>query len=712
MMLYPKRYLITAALPYANGPLHIGHLAGAYLSADIYTRYLKLMGKDAVFICGSDEHGAAITLRAQKEGVSPQDIIDKYHAQFKANFEGMGIDFDFYDRTSSSAHHENAASFFRTLYDKGVFEEKVTQQYYDTEANQFLADRYISGTCPNCGYQEAYGDQCESCGATLSPTELKDPRSTLSGSTPELRETRHWFLPLQNYERFLKEWLEEGTRKGEPHHDPESWKPHVLGQCKSWIDGGLQARAMTRDLDWGVDVPPDIPGSEGKKLYVWLDAPIGYISATQKWAADNGKNWKSYWQSEDSALVHFIGKDNIVFHCIIFPALLEAHGNYNLPVNVPANQFMNLEDKKISTSRNWAVWVGDYLEQFPNRPDELRYALSRIMPESRDSEFTWKRFQEFNNNELVNSLGNFIQRVLVLTNKYYDGKVPEFDPDLDIIGALDADDESFHDSEMLDLFDLLHEYGVHMRQYEFRAGLQRVMDLSARGNQLLQFNEPWKAIKSDPERVKVVMNAALQMVAALSVAMAPFLPFTSRKLRELLNLEQSEASDDLLVLMNTLAEGETPLQFEHQIGKAEHLFSRISDEEIEEQVSRLKASEEKEASDTDYPPILSPIDFGDFQKLDLRTGTVRAAEKVPKTKKLLKIQVDLGVEKRTVVSGIAEFFEPDQLIGRQVVLVANLAPRKIKGINSEGMILMAEDTSGKLHFVGADSATPTGCRVK
>jgi len=712
MMLYPKRYLITAALPYANGPLHIGHLAGAYLSADIYTRYLKLMGKDAVFICGSDEHGAAITLRAQKEGVNPQAIIDKYHTQFKANFEGMGIDFDYYDRTSSPEHHKNAADFFRTLYNKGVFEEKVTEQYYDTEANQFLADRYISGTCPNCSFDEAYGDQCENCGATLSPTELINPKSTLSGSRPELRETRHWFLPLQNYENFLREWLEQGTRNGTPHHDPETWKLHVIGQCKSWIDGGLQARAMTRDLQWGVDVPDDIPGSEGKKLYVWLDAPIGYISATQKWAQENESDWKPYWQSDDSALVHFIGKDNIVFHCIIFPALLEAHGDYNLPVNVPANQFMNLENKKISTSRNWAVWVGDYLEQFPNRPDEMRYALSRIMPETRDSEFTWKRFQDFNNNELVNSLGNFIQRVLVLTNKYYEGKVPAFDPDLDIIGALDSDDESFHDAEMLDLFDLLHEYGVHMRKYEFRAGLQRIMDLSARGNQLLQFNEPWKAIKKDPERVKVVMNAALQMVTALAVSMAPFLPFTSQKLKDLLNIQEQTGSDDLLSLMNKLAEGENILQDDHQVGKAEHLFSRISDEEIEEQVNRLKASEKQEESKAKVAPIQEPIDFEDFQKLDLRTGIVLTAEKVKKTKKLLKIQVDLGVEERTVVSGIAGFFEPEQLIGRQVVLVANLEPRKIKGIKSEGMILMAEDAAGTLNFVGADSEVLAGSRVK
>jgi len=712
-MLYPKRYLITAALPYANGPLHIGHLAGAYLSADIYTRYLKLMGKDAVFICGSDEHGAAITMRAQKEGISPREIIDKYHEQFKASFEGMGVDFDFYDRTSSPQHHETAAEFFKCLYDKGVFEEKVTSQYYDTEANQFLADRYITGGCPKCGFEEAYGDQCENCGATLSPTELVDPKSTLSGSRPEIRETRHWFLPLQNYEKMLKEWLEKGTLDGKEHHDPESWKAHVLGQCKSWIEGGLQSRAMTRDLDWGVDVPQEISGSEGKKLYVWLDAPIGYISATKKWAEQNKANWKSYWQSEDSALVHFIGKDNIVFHCIIFPALLRAHGDYNLPVNVPANQFMNLENRKISTSRNWAVWVKDYLEHFPDRPDELRYALSRLMPENRDSEFTWKRFQEFNNNELVNSLGNFIQRVLVLTDKYYDGKVPDFDPDLDIKSASDQDDDSFHDSEMLDLFDLIHEYGTHMRAYEFRSGLQTVMEMAARGNQLLQFNEPWKLVKEDPERTKVVMNAALQIVAALSVTMAPFLPFTSDKLRKLLRYSSEESGGDLLLLMNQLAEGENILPSAHSIEKPLHLFSRIPDEKIQEEVERLAASEKATSeSVSDLEPLQETISFEDFQKPDLRTAVVTAAEKVPKTKKLLKIQLDMGLEKRTVVSGIAEFYDSTQLVGRQVVVVANLAPRKIRGIASEGMILMAEDATGQLRFVGAPSETAPGSKVK
>ncbi len=713
MMLYPQRYLITAALPYANGPLHIGHLAGAYLSADIYTRYLKLMGKDAVFICGSDEHGAAITMRAQKEGTTPQKIIDKYHAQFKATFEGMGIDFDYYDRTSSKEHHETAAQFFKQLYDRGVFEEKVTEQFYDSEANQFLADRYIMGTCPKCGFQEAYGDQCENCGATLSPTELENPKSTLSGGRPELRETRHWFLPLQNYETFLKEWLEEGTLKGKPHHDPDSWKSHVLGQCKSWIDGGLQPRAMTRDLDWGVDVPHEIPGSDGKKLYVWLDAPIGYISATKKWARQNEQDWKSYWQSEDSALVHFIGKDNIVFHCIIFPALLQAHGDFNLPVNVPANQFMNLEDKKISTSRNWAVWVGEYLEEFPGQADEMRYALCRIMPESRDSEFTWKRFQDFNNNELVNSLGNFIQRVLVLTNKYYDGKVPDFDPDLDFIGASDPDDDSYHDSEMLDLFDVLHEYGNHMRAYEFRAALQRVMDIASKGNQLLQFNEPWKAVKEDPERVKVIMNAALQIVAALSMAMDPFLPFTSAKLRALLNIETENRSGGLLELMNQLAEGEEILKPGHIVEKPEHLFSRMDDQKIQKQIDRLTAAEQAAVENaSDLEPIRDAIEFQDFQKLDLRTAVVKAAKKVPKTKKLLEIQVDMGLESRTVVSGIAEFHDPADLVGKQVVLVANLEPRKIKGIQSEGMILMAEDPSGKLYFVGAEDLAHAGSRVK
>jgi len=711
-MQYPKRYMITAALPYANGPLHIGHLAGAYLSSDIYSRYLKLMGKDVAFICGSDEHGAAITMRAKKEGTSPQAIIDKYHALFQSTFEGMGIAFDYYDRTSSEGHHATAQAFFQQLYDNGVFEEKVTEQYYDIEAEQFLADRYIVGTCPKCGFEEAYGDQCESCGATLSPTELVDPRSTLSGGRPELRSTRHWFLPLGDYEKMLKEWLDDGTLDGREHHDPESWKAHVLGQCKSWIDGGLNARAMTRDLEWGVDVPQNIEGSEGKKLYVWLDAPIGYISATKKWAREEGKDWKAYWQSEDSALIHFIGKDNIVFHCIIFPALLHAHGDYNLPTNVPANQFMNLEGRKISTSRQWAVWVDDYLEQFPGQQDVLRYTLTRIMPESRDSEFTWKRYQEFNNNELVNALGNFIQRVLVLTNKYYDGKVPDFDPNEEIISALDADDTSYHDAEMIDLFDLLHDYGNHMRQFEFRAALQNVMELAARGNQLLQFNEPWKAVKEEPETVKVVMNASLQMVAALSIAMAPFLPFTSGKLRQLLGQEPLKGEGELLDAMNCLAEGDLLLSAGHSIEEAEHLFSRIPDEVIDQQVERLRLAESEQTKGAELPELASEISFEDFQKPDLRTAKILSAQKVPKTKKLLEIRVDMGLEERTVVSGIAEYFQPEDIIGRQVVLVANLAPRKIRGVQSQGMILMAESPSGTLQFVSAEEAAVPGSRVK
>jgi len=712
-MFYPQKYLITAALPYANGPLHIGHLAGAYLSADIYARYLKLMGKDAVFICGSDEHGAAITMRAQKEGVSPREIIDKYHSLFKSTFEGMGIEFDYYDRTSSAEHHQTAASFFKTLYDKGIFEEKVTSQYYDTEAGQFLADRYITGECPKCAFEEAYGDQCENCGTTLSPTELKKPKSTLSGSQPELRETRHWFLPLQNYEDILKEWLEQGTLNGEMHHEPERWKPHVIGQCKSWIDGGLEPRAMTRDLNWGVDVPKEIKGSKGKKLYVWLDAPIGYISATKKWAEENGKDWQDYWQADDSALIHFIGKDNIVFHCIIFPALLHAHGDYNLPVNVPANQFMNLENRKISTSRNWAVWVDEYLKDFPGQQDELRYALSRIMPESRDSEFTWKRFQDFNNNELVNSLGNFIQRVLVLTNKYFEGKAPAFDPNLEIVGASDPDDGSFHDAEMLDVFDVLHEYGNHMRAFEFRPALQLVMDLAAKGNQLLQFNEPWKKFKDDPEHVKVVINAALQIVAALAVSMEPFLPFTAHRLRDLLGLENNDSHGSLLQIMNQLAEGDEPIPANHEVKKADHMFSRIPDEKIQEQIDKLKQSEKEASEGNDrVKPIEETIEFEEFLKPDLRTGIITAAKKVPKTKKLLEIEVDLGIETRTVVSGIAEYYDPREIKGRQVVLVANLAPRKIKGIESQGMILMAENDNGELYFVGADPQASPGSKVK
>ena len=691
----PKRYLVTSALPYANGPLHIGHLAGAYISADIFVRFLRLNGKDVVYIGGSDEHGAAITIRAKKDGTTPQAIVDKYHEIIKTTFEKIGISFDIYHRTSEPIHHETSQEFFRNLHKKGEFIEKTQEQYFDVAANQFLADRYIVGTCPKCNHTEAYGDQCENCGSTLSPTELIEPRSTLSGEKPILKSTTHWYLALDKYEAWLREWVETGKLEEELLHYPEDWKNHVLGQCKSWLDGGLQPRAMTRDLDWGVDVPQEIEGSEGKKLYVWMDAPIGYISATKQWALDNGKDWKPYWQDKDTALVHFIGKDNIVFHCLIFPAILKAHGDYILPVNVPANQFLNLEGRKLSTSKNWAVWVHEYVEEFAGREDELRYNMIKNMPEQRDSEFTWKGYQETNNNELVNNLGNFINRVIVLTNKYYDGVVPSINPNLQIVDSNNQLETSFQESELIDLHDRLQSIGEHIRAYEFRAALKVLMEISSTGNQLLQFNEPWKLIKTDEETVKVVMNTALQVVTALSVACRPFLPFTSDKIRAILNLPKLEDKGEYLDILNQLCEGEVILPTGHQINKPTHLFTKIPDEVIEAQIAKLEAAE-KANKGVEYAPIKETIAFEDFSKIDIRTGTILEAEKVKKTKKLLKLKVDLGVEERTVVSGIAEYFQPENIIGQKVLLLANLAPRKLRGIESQGMILMAENDEGVL----------------
>jgi methionyl-tRNA synthetase len=702
-----KRYLVTSALPYANGPLHIGHLAGAYLPADIYVRFMRLMGKDIVYIGGSDEHGAAITIRAAKEGKSPQQIVDKYHALFKETFDKIGISFDLYHRTSEPIHHETSQMFFRSLYEKGEFEKKVTKQYYDAEANQFLADRYIVGTCPKCDYEHAYGDQCENCGSSLSPTELINPRSTLSGSSPILKETAHWYLPLDKYESWLKEWIETGVVDGKRLHYPEDWKNHVVGQCKSWLEGGLQPRSMTRDLDWGVDVPPEIEGSAGKKLYVWMDAPIGYISATRQWALDKGVDWEPYWKNEDTALIHFIGKDNIVFHCIIFPAILKAEGSFILPVNVPANQFMNLEGQKLSTSKNWAVWVHEYLEEFPDRQDELRYAMIKNMPELKDSEFTWKGYQEANNNELVNNLANFVNRVVVLTGKYYEGKVPNFDPDLNIIGPDGEEEISFHDSEILRLFDDLQELATYIREFDFRSALRTLMEISTKGNQILQFNEPWKTIKTDPEQVKVVMNLGLQYVAAISVAVRPFMPFTSDRMRTLLNLPDIEEKGELLNLLDRLCEGEVIIENGHQIGKPTHLFSRITDKEIDVQIAKLGQEEEKIEN-----PLKEEISFDDFLKMDIRTATITNAKPVPKADKLLELEVDLGFEKRTVVSGIAEHFRPEEIIGTKVALLANLAPRKIRGVVSKGMILMAEGENGKLGFVCPSDSWPNGMVVR
>ncbi len=705
-----NRYLVTAALPYANGPLHIGHLAGAYLSGDIYCRFLRLYGKDVAYICGSDEHGAAITIKALKENKAPQEIVDKYHELFQDTFQKMGIGFDHYHRTSAALHHETSQDFFRELHKKGEFIEKESEQYYDPIAKQFLADRYIKGTCPKCSHDAAYGDQCEKCGSALSPTELINPQSTLSEGKPEIRKTKHWFLPLDKYEEWLKEWVNEGTLKGGFRHYPSDWKNHVLGQCRSWLDNGLHPRAMTRDLSWGVDVPQEIEGAQGKKLYVWLDAPIGYISSTKQWAEDNNRDWKDYWQKEDSALIHFIGKDNIVFHCIIFPAILKAHGDFVLPMNVPANQFMNLEGDKISTSRNWAIWVHEYLEDLPGKQDELRYCLIKNMPELKDSEFTWKSYQEANNNELVNNLANFINRVIVLTNKYYEGQVPEFDEDLDIIGADNEEDLSFHDAEMLRLFDNVDALCAALRKYDFRGGMKTLMEISSQGNQILQFNEPWKTIKTDEEQVKVVMNLMLQYVKAISVVIRPFLPFTSDKICKLLNLDPLKEEGELLELCNKLAEGENIIDTGHKIGSPEHLFTRIDDEVIQTQVDKLMASKVVAPQAPAAKPVKDTIQYDDFMKMDLRVATITAAEKVKKADKLLQLTLDVGFEQRTVVSGIAQHFSPEEVVGQKVTLLANLAPRKIRGVESKGMILMSENEDGSLKFVipGGDSENGAG----
>lgn len=694
-----ERYLVTSALPYANGPLHIGHLAGAYLPADIYVRFRRLLGDDIVWVCGSDEHGAAITIRAAQEGISPQAIVDKYHAQFKDTFSKMGISFDIYHRTSSDLHKETSQEFFRKLYQDGEFIEQETEQYYDPKAEQFLADRYLTGTCPKCGSDSAYGDQCESCGTTLSPTDLINPKSKLSGAEPILKKTTHWYLPLDKYEDWLSEWINTGRKDGKQLHNPDDWKNHVIGQCKSWLESGLQPRAMTRDLNWGVDVPHEIPGHEGKKLYVWMDAPIGYISATKQWALDNDKDWKPYWQDDNTALIHFIGKDNIVFHCLIFPAILNAHGDYILPCNVPANQFMNLEERKISTSKNWAVWVHEYLEDMPDKIDELRYCMIKNMPEQKDSEFTWKGFQEANNSELVNNLANFVNRVIVLTNKYYDGRVPAFDEDEMIVGPEDPEDMAFHDSELLRLFDNLHLVADSIRHFDFRAALQSCMEISSNGNQILQFNEPWKAIKTEPEAVKVVMNLCLQYVAALSVMIKPFLPYTSDKLRALLNLPQVNDHGDLQNLLDNLAEGESIIPAGHKISVPDHLFSRIDDAVIERQMDKLKTASMQASATANIKPVKESIAFDDFLKMDVRVATIIAAEKVKKTDKLLKLTLDMGVETRTVVSGIAQHYKPEEIIGQQVCYLANLAPKKIRGVESAGMVLMAENSNGKLVFI-------------
>lgn len=668
----PKRYTITAALPYTNGPIHIGHLAGVYVPGDIYARYLRQKGKDVAYICGSDEHGVAIPMRAKKEGVTPQDIIDKYNGIIKKSFEDFGISFDNYSRTSAEIHHKTASDFFTKLYNDGEFIEEVTQQLYDEEANQFLADRFVIGTCPKCGNEESYGDQCEKCGTSHNATDLINPKSAITGNVPTLKETKHWFLPLDKHEAFLREWILESHKN--------DWKPNVLGQCKSWIDDGLRPRAVTRDLDWGIPVP--VEGADGKVLYVWFDAPIGYISSTKEWAEREGKNWEDYWKKDDTKLVHFIGKDNIVFHCIIFPAMLKAHGDFILPENVPANEFLNLEGNKLSTSKNWAVWLHEYLEEFPDQQDVLRYTLTANAPENKDNDFTWKDFQAKNNNELVAIFGNFINRVVVLTNKYYNGQVPP-------AGELSEIDKDT--LEQLQQFpDIIAK---SIERYRFREASQEMMNLARLGNKYLADEEPWKVIKVDEERTKTIMNIALQIAAGLAVVSEPFLPFTSAKLKSILNIDNN-------LSWNDIAEKDILLPADHQINKAELLFSKIEDAAIQTQLDKLEATKKaNEAANKVVEPQKETIQFDDFTKMDIRVGTIVAAEKVAKTKKLLKLTVDVGIDTRTIVSGIAESFKPEDIVGQQVSVLCNLAPRKLRGVESQGMILMADTPDGKLAFV-------------
>lgn len=677
-MSHYKRTLITSALPYANGPVHIGHLAGVYVPADIYARYLRLKGEEVAFIGGSDEHGVPITLKAKKEGVTPQDIVDKYHGIIKESFAKFGISFDVYSRTSAKIHHETASEFFKTLYDKGEFIEQTSEQFYDEEAKQFLADRYITGTCPKCNYEKAYGDQCESCGSSLNATDLIDPKSVLSGNKPVLRETKHWYLPLDQYEPWLREWILEQHKE---------WKPNVYGQCKSWIDGGLNPRAVTRDLNWGVPVPVD--GAEGKVLYVWFDAPIGYISATKEWSPD----WEKYWKDPETKMVHFIGKDNIVFHCIIFPSMLKAEGSYILPDNVPANEFLNLEGDKISTSRNWAVWLHEYLEEFPGKEDVLKYVLTANAPETKDNDFTWKDFQTRNNSELVAILGNFVNRVLVLTNKYYDGETP-------VAGALEA-----YDSETLaDISKLRNDVEKSLDNYRFREALKGAMDMARLGNKYLADMEPWKVVKTDPERVKTIMNVCLQITANLTIVFEPFLPFSMEKLRGFMNLDKLNWEN--LGRTDLVAAG-------HKVNKPELLFEKIEDATIQAQVDKLLATKKaNELEAAEAKPAKENIEFDDFAKLDIRVGTIIEAEKVAKTKKLLKLKIDTGIDKRIVVSGIAEYYAPEEIIGKQVSILVNLAPKKLRGIESQGMILMAENPDGTLAFVSPDKAIKNGGEIR
>jgi methionyl-tRNA synthetase len=692
----PKRYTVTAALPYANGGIHLGHLAGAYLPADIYVRYRRLKGDDVLFVCGSDEHGVPITLGARKEGITPQSFVDKYHLLMKNSFEEFGISFNIYSRTSNKIHHETAQEFFLNLYKKNDFIEETSLQFYDEQEKTYLADRYIQGTCPNCSYEKAYGDQCERCGTSLSPKDLINPVSALSGKSPVLKETKHWFLPLQKYETWLREWILEGHK--------DDWKSNVYGQCKSWLDQGLQPRAMTRDLDWGVKVP--LPDSEGKVLYVWFDAPIGYISATKEYFEKESKSgnrkaddWKLYWQDKDTELIHFIGKDNIVFHCIIFPAILHAHGEYILPGNVPANEFLNLEGEKLSTSRNWAVWLHEYLADFPGRQDELRFVLGSILPEAKDSDFSWRDYQARINNELVAILGNFVNRTMVLTRNYFNSKVPprhELNTtDLECIQQLET---------------ISSKIGTCIEQFRFRDALAELMNLARTGNKYLAENEPWKVINTDKARVETVLNLSLEITAALAVLSNPFIPGAAENMMKMLQLDP---------LKWNAVTGKPLLQEGHQLGESALLFKKVEDAEIEKQLEKLQATRQPvtvnaiDGNNKNEPAgnSKSEITYDDFAKLEFRVGTIVTAEKVKKADKLLQLKIDLGNETRTIVSGIAEHYAPENIIGQQVCVVANLAPRKIKGIESRGMILMAEDASGKLKFVMPSEKVDDGSSV-
>ena len=675
-----NRFTLTAALPYTNGPIHIGHLAGVYVPADIFARYLRLQGKDVAFIGGSDEHGVAIPMKAKKEGVSPQQIIDKYHHIIKTSFEDFGISFDNYSRTSKPIHHKTASEFFKKLYEDGKFIEEVTEQLYDQEAEQFLADRFVTGTCPRCQYEAAYGDQCENCGSSLNATDLINPKSTITGSKPVLKQTKHWFLPLDVYEEFLREWVIKGHK--------DDWKPNVYGQVKSWVDEGLKPRAVTRDLDWGIPVP--VPGAEGKVLYVWFDAPIGYISSTKEWAEREGKDWEPYWK--DSRLIHFIGKDNIVFHCIIFPSMLQAHGDFILPENVPANEFLNLEGQKLSTSKNWAVWLHEYLEDFPGQQDVLRYTLTVNAPQTKDNDFTWKDFQAKNNNELVAIFGNFINRVTVLTHKYYNGVVPE------------ASEFTEHDKKILeDLKAFPDNISNLIEKYRFREAAGELMNVARLGNKYLADEEPWKVIKQDETRVTTIMYVALQITAALAVLGEPFLPFTSQKLRGILAfdaLNKQPKWEDIKDHDELIPSG-------HTIGTSALLFSKIEDEQIQIQLDKLEATkkmneEENLASNATVEPQKPVIEFDDFTKLDIRTGTILEAEKMPKADKLLILKVDTGIDVRTIVSGIAKDFNAEDIVGKKVTVLVNLAPRKLRGVLSEGMILMTQNVKGKIVFINPD----------